>query len=271
MESGEGTSVAASETGSGGTGAPTTSMASTTAVGSTTVDSSGGSDPTAGFVVTPDLPPSEPVQCDVFEQACDEGKKCAPVGDGDLAWCVAVLGAGVAGEPCTAESGGATGVDDCALGHLCWYLDARGDGTCVALCTGSSLWPICAKEFACTVLADDSALWLCLPKCDPLVQDCSDGEICVSYFEFVCLPDASGDEGQVNDPCFSVDDCDPGLVCTNLASAACDPQRSPSCCSAFCQLPDGACPNVDQECVPWYAKGEAPAGDEDIGVCAIPL
>ena len=87
--------------------------------------------------------------CDPFAQDCQQGLKCAAYDmNGNGAWdstkCVDVMGNGTHGDPCTAE-GGATGVDDCDVGVMCWNADENSEGTCVAMCTGSSEQPVCAQ------------------------------------------------------------------------------------------------------------------------------
>ena len=250
---------------------PTTSAVTTSVI--TTDDSVGFSTAVDATGSNFDVPPDVgDVMCDNFEQNCNEGEKCAPWASPDGTWmgnkCVQIHGDGTAGEPCTAEGEGLTGVDDCALGHLCWNVDMLGQGKCYALCTGTSATPVCAEGFACLGM---DIIWLCLRKCDPLLQDCPNSEVCVNVNEeFVCEPDASGDEGQFNDPCEYVNACDSGLVCSLSikTSAACN-QQIDGCCTPFCMIPDGPCPNPDQSCVPWHGF-EPPPGEEDIGQCAIP-
>jgi hypothetical protein len=44
------------------------------------------------------------------------------------------------------------------------------------------------------------------------------------------------------------------------------------CCTPFCEFPDGACPNPDQQCVQWFDPMMLPEGDPqlDIGFCGVP-
>ena len=214
--------------------------------------------------------------CDIFRQDCGDGEKCVPWAADGAGWnatrCSPVLGTGVAGDPCTVEGTATSGFDDCAFGHLCWDVDDQLHGTCVAMCTGTQRAPECPASTGC-LIANEGVLALCLRTCDPLVQDCPPTDICIQSTDspFVCGPDGSGREGQANDPCESLDGCDPGLHCAGpgATSGACDPDAS-GCCTPFCTLPDGPCPNPDQACVPWYPVGEAPPGEEDIGACALP-
>jgi hypothetical protein len=122
-------------------------------------------------------------------------------------------------------------------------------------------------------VAGDAALAICLPWCDPLLQDCPGDSLCLpSGDEFTCILDASGEMGQANDPCEFRNACDPGLLCldSEAASSACDP-RAQGCCQPFCELPDAPCPNPDQECLPWFdPQMPIPPGYEHLGICALP-
>ena len=80
-------------------------------------------------------------------------------------------------------------------------------------------------------------------QCDPLVQDCPDGEGCYSGPDggFTCSPAGSAGEGET---CEFINECEPGLACTVEG------------CVPFCDLADaGACGGG--ECAPF---------DEDAGV-----
>ncbi|MBL8973279.1 MAG: hypothetical protein JNK56_22020 [Myxococcales bacterium] len=274
----------------GTTTSPTTSGTSGAAPVSTGELSTGASSSSTGseFIMPPDGgsgcfagavgPEHQPrcTSCDIFRQDCGDGEKCVPWAADGAGWnatrCSPVLGTGVAGDPCTVEGTATSGFDDCAFGHLCWDVDDQLHGTCVAMCTGTQRAPECPASTGC-LIANEGVLALCLRTCDPLVQDCPPTDICIQSTDspFVCGPDGSGREGQANDPCESLDGCDPGLHCAvpGATSGACDPDAS-GCCTPFCTLPDGPCPNPDQACVPWYPVGEAPPGEEDIGACALP-
>jgi len=227
------------------------------------------------FIALADLPSDE--DCDTFAQNCPDGEKCVPWASGgggawDSAKCVNVTGDGAPGEPCTAPQGGVAGIDDCAFGSICWNVDENKHGTCVAQCTGTGDHPVCPPAHDCYIAALP-IINLCFPWCHPLLDDCGGTDLCIPNGDsFVCVLDASGDEGQTNDPCEFANSCDKGLFClaSAAASAACDPQAN-GCCQPFCQLPDGPCPNPDQLCLPWYDPMlPIPPGYEDLGFCAIP-
>ncbi len=271
--------------------ASTTATAPTTTTGELpppttalpTTDTSASTDPTTSgttgldFIHRPDLDPNAPAECDIFAQDCPPGQKCAPwANDGGSSWnatkCVELTGDAQPGEPCTTPEGPLDGHDDCAEGVYCWDVDERNHGTCIALCSGSPESPECPPKSQCAI-TDDGVLNLCLPSCDPLIQDCPEGQSCLlNWKDFACILDASGDSGQINDPCQFANACDRGLVCLDSATAseACDP-RIDGCCQPYCKLPDTPCPNPDQQCVPFFdPDDEIPPGSEDVGICAIP-
>ncbi len=256
------------------TGDPTTTAAppdpTTTAAETTSQD----------FIVTPDGGPFGTVECDVFGQDCDPGQKCVPYAEGGgSAWnasrCVDITGDGAPGEPCFAPEGGVAGIDDCALGAICWDVDETKHGTCIAQCSGSPNEPVCPAKTSCSIAAD-GVLAICISGCEPLLQDCPGDELCIANGDaFLCVLDASGDEGQVNDPCEFANSCDKGLLCLNTAAAsiACM-QGSQGCCQPLCEFIEGQtgdCPNPDQACLQWFdPMMPIPPGLENVGVCAIP-
>ena len=274
------TTTATSEPGSTTAPVPTTTSpeSTTTSSDATSTTTATTDTTTQDFIIKPDGHTGSGT-CAVFAQDCPMGQKCAAwAQDGGGAWnatkCVDITGDGAPGEPCTAEGGGLSGIDDCALGSMCWDIDSKTQqGTCVGLCTGTPAEPMCPPMFKCYI-SGDGTLNLCLSHCDPLIQDCPGTDLCIpSADEFTCVSDDSGDAGQTNDPCEFYNSCDKGLICLNPASAssACDPKAT-GCCQPFCEFPGAPCPNPDQQCVQWYdPMMPIPPGNEDIGVCAIPL
>ncbi|MCA9689501.1 MAG: hypothetical protein KC636_07810 [Myxococcales bacterium] len=244
-------------------------------------------DTTCGLVETPDgLQPRCTLECDLWSQDCPEGDKCVPWdSDGDHAWdatrCVTVEGDGVVGDPCVAE--GLSGVDSCAFGHVCWYIDPdTGEGTCLAQCTGEPDAPLCAPDQICLV-ANDGVLNLCFPACDPINPTCLEGQACqVAPFGdgFLCVPTAET-PGGVGEPC-EFENCDPGLACLGydyFPHPACE--DAAGCCAPYCDLSQGegpanpTCAALAADipaigCAPYYEEGQAPPGYEDLGLCVVP-
>jgi hypothetical protein len=268
------------------TGAPTSGPGTSGATGTgTTTDAvvtEGGSDSgdTCNFLCpTTGGEDSLGPQCDVFNQDCPEGEKCAAfIEGGENAWnatkCVPITGEGVPGDACTAEGGGGTGLDDCQKGAFCWDVDMENKGICVELCGGSEAAPTCSDEamFNCVVV-NEGVLNLCLPGCDPLVQNCPGDDLCITSADsFVCAPDASGAEGQAFDACEYANVCDKGLLCLTPSSAIeCDANAG-GCCLPMCDLsdPNVVCPGQGQKCVSIYEAGMAPPEFENVGYCVIP-
>ncbi|WP_434420398.1 hypothetical protein [Nannocystis pusilla] len=247
---------------------------------STGVDPSGTDSDTGGFITPSDAGPTGK-DCDQWTQDCPEGQKCnAYSGDGDSAWeslkCVDVVREpdGLY-EPCEVFGSAVSGEDSCDVGLMCWDV-VDGKGTCIAYCTGSPDQPGCADPDASCILTSEGVLTLCLPKCDPLQQDCPGDDVCipnpVDPAGFLCVLDGSGEEGQVFDPCEYANACDPGLYCFPPALASeCDPQQS-GCCLPFCDtsLPN-TCPGQGQECLSWWDGRPPGPGLENLGICGLPM
>lgn len=125
-------------------------------------------------------------------------------------------------------------------------------------------------------------LWLCLPSCSPIAQDCLRGQACYPIGNaWDCAPDASGDGGAYGEPCEFINVCDPGLICVDVSyvppGLPCELESA--CCTEVCDLADplgdlqcaGAAEG--QVCQPWYEgyeEAEAPPGYENLGVCTLP-
>jgi len=259
----------------GTVGDSTPTMATASTISGTTDTSSTGN--ACSFLNCDDMP-KRPEDCDQWAQDCPEGQKCtAYIADGGGTWdathCVDVTGTDQPGDKCTSE-GAVSGIDSCIKGAMCWGVNMDGIGACIALCTGSPDGPLCDAGFYCPI-GGDGTLNLCIPNCDPLVQDCTgDGQVCYPVADgFQCAWDDSGEEGQANDPCEFLNRCDEGLMCGSpeFVGAGCMP-GSTGCCTPFCKFPDGPCPNPDQQCVQFFDPMQLPQDDPllDIGVCGLP-
>lgn len=238
---------------------------------------SAGSEPTSvGFIVPPDGGISG--QCDPRVQDCPEGQKCtavAPV-EGEpwgVNTCVEINGEGAVGDPCDVENGKYTGVDNCALGNICLLTDEEGqDGVCVEFCNTSDNCP--NTPTADCVVYNDGSLPICLPACDPLVQDCPEGQACYNSAGdlFVCFKEsAMPGEGAPGAECQYINQCQKGGFCASAASVSNCPPMSTGCCTPFCPVSGGNAPcQAGEECTPFFEMGMAPPSYEDVGVCVIP-
>lgn len=222
-----------------------------------------------------------PIECDIYAQDCPRGEKCMPwANDGGDAWnatrCVPLdPSPGQPGDVCTVEGSAVSGIDSCDASVMCWDVDPETNvGHCVAFCTGSPADPSCADPANACATIDVGVLNLCLPSCDPLMQDCADDEACYAVADvFVCVTDGSTEKGMPGDPCDMIDGCDGGSTCVS-ADVVPDCVAS-GCCSPFCSLAAGDTPCTDAlgpgvVCVPWFEEGAAPPGMEDLGACGIP-
>lgn len=290
--SGEGSASASGSSG-GGTGPATESASSATEAASASDPSdpssatqpgptTGTSDP--GGTGTGDtgavflMPPDGGVagQCDPTIQDCPPEQKCSAVSDqpGDpwgINTCVPATGDSQVGDPCEIENGKYTGLDNCDVGLICLLTDDEGKGgACVEFCDVNSS---CPKTGAKCVVYNDGSLPICLTDCDPLVQDCPEGQACYNSGgeNFVCFKEsAMPGEGGPGASCTYINQCQQGSFCGAAASVAnCGAESG--CCTPYCPVSEGAAPCQEgEECVAFFAEGSAPPGLEDVGVCAIP-
>jgi len=265
--------VSSSTTHDASTSSPTTSGTSTGVVVDTTSSVSSDSSasvtaPVEDFADVECDPATKDFCCNPWTQDCPPGEKCNwldPEGAGH-SWmatkCFPIMeDPAPVGADCFVIDNASSGQDNCEHGAMCWDV-IDGMGRCVALCTGSSDGPECPRNNFCRVYS--GLLSLCFEFCDPLVQDCAPGGLCLpdDLSNFICMHDKSGDEGKVNDPCDYLLNCDPGNICVfSSAAVECDPEVV-GCCQPFCDstLPN-TCPGQGQECVPFH---------ENVGFCSLP-
>jgi hypothetical protein len=228
------------------------------------------------------------IDCDVLPQGeCARGDKCMPwANDGGSQWnatkCVPIdpNPAGV-GDPCVVEGSPVSGIDNCDATTMCFAVHPQTQlGTCVAFCQGTENNPICEDPSTSCLITNDGVIALCLPACDPLLQDCADAQGCYpgdDKGEFVCTPDFSGEGGADGDVCTGPGPwfCDPGLACIAtelLVDCAAGPFDA-GCCSPLCDItlpPAGQCDTMSGEtCVEWNTRLGPPAF-VPVGVCRLP-
>jgi hypothetical protein len=211
-------------------------------------------------------------ECDPFAQDCPDGEKCVAYassgGNWDALKCVPVSGDQAGGEPCT-YAGAAESTDDCDATSFCWNVNEEGMGTCHLFCTGTADNPECPAGSYCA-LAGDGVITLCIPTCDPILQDCDEGFACYwGNSDFVCI--FATQDIPPGDPCGFVNDCVESTGC--IDAAAVPGCVGAACCSPFCQLGAGdqVCAVLPGTmCVPFFEDGMAPPGKEHIGMCLSP-
>ena len=221
--------------------------------------------------------------CDVSLQDCPEDYKCVHpwsfYGEGFAGACVPLSPTPVnlAG-PCsvldpylTLDEDGNYLIypDDCPAGSQCWMPGGRCTTLCMEANFGYGECPL--PDHYCGSMRDGV---FCIEICDPLLQDCPEGDTCVFHDYLAppgCFLDYSEDEGQAFDPCYDSRLCDPGLACIgSLSAKECDPNEQ-GCCSPYCDLDQpAACPGVGQGCVTYFEPESIPPGYENIGVCSVP-
>jgi hypothetical protein len=208
-------------------------------------------------------------QCDPYEQDCPKGEKCTsyvatPGGETvDATKCVPIIGDDLWGEPCErmAEN------DTCAAGFFCMtdVSGHTGTGTCLEYC---QVGQPCVYGGECFAF-NDGVLPVCEVLCDPLLQDCPEGQGCYAAFDnFVCaMPGAAAGEGNDGDPCYTIQSCNPGLICRG-GTAGCP--MDGACCTPICDMmgPPEQCIDPSEDCV--QALDNPPPGLESVGYCGVP-
>ncbi|MCB9705558.1 MAG: hypothetical protein H6711_27055 [Myxococcales bacterium] len=225
--------------------------------------------------------------CSLILQDCPMGQKCVPYNMSggifpDGVKCVdEPANPDAVGENCQVTGGFGSGEDTCVKGALCFDLDNDGEGVCIEHCSGTPDVPFCEKSEQSCVTFFDPPVPLCFTRCDPLVQDCPEGEGCymdapnIGSEGFVCMPTvlAPNVDGKYGDLCFNQAGCAPGFSCIY-------PENVPGCkfeycCSPWCDLVNNPeiCAQLDptMACVPWYEEGKEQPGFENVGICGIPL
>jgi len=234
-----------------------------------------GDDGPGSFLIQPDGGSGGVFECDLWAQDCPKGEKCIAWASDGGTWnatrCSEIADSPAQpGDECTVEGGGASGLDNCDIGGMCWDVDPKTNmGVCVAQCNGSAENPICDDPDTVCSIANNGALQICLPVCDPLLQDCSDSQACYPIGDdWACAPDVSGEMGTFPDPCEFINVCDPGFICAGDAAEG----NGAAVCNPVCDTSMAVeCPGQGQMCLAWYVEGEAPPGYEDVGVCTLPV
>lgn len=225
-----------------------------------------------GFIIEPDVGSS--IECDLFSDDCGPAQKCNAWADDGGVWnatkCVPVADdPDPIGAPCTTDGSNVGGIDSCVKGAMCWNVDNDNTGRCVEQCGCSLDNPTCTTPDTLCLIANDDVLALCLAVCDPLdVDSCKPGELCMpdgGGGPHLCALDASGDAGNIGDPCQFLNACKPGLLCGTNSGLCADA----GCCTPYCDLDAPTCPD-GLACLPFFEQPDVPQCFEDLGVCVQP-
>lgn len=242
---------------------------STTTTGSDDVSEDDGGCDFIGCEPSPDAPPS----CDPMLQDCPRGYKCnIYINDGGTSYnaarCVPIVDdPDLPDEACTVEGSAVSGLDSCALGSVCAWVDFEtGVGVCQPMCLGPDTNPSCADENRVCIVGGDAIPAFCFSRCDPLVQDCPEGLACYGYFEpVVCSASWSEPDAALLDACSTPSSCPAGTTCVGAENVGACPPDADACCASFCDLEAPDCPEP-QTCRPYFTE-PAPEGLESVGFC----
>ncbi|MBL4687181.1 MAG: hypothetical protein JKY37_21470 [Nannocystaceae bacterium] len=135
------------------------------------------------------------------------------------------------------------------------------------MCSGDADDPVCSAGASCTITGD-GVLNLCLPTCNPWLDDCGEGQVCVpNSADFWCVPELADPTG-IGEACSVINECVSGSTCVNDVDC-----EFGSCCSPYCDLadPDPNAPCAeDQVCIAWFdPPDQAPPGLQSLGVCVL--
>lgn len=218
----------------------------------------------------PKLDSHVPDSCDVLLQDCLEGEKCVPyvpsMGSywGEDFKCVPVSGDRKTGESCN-SAGAPEATDDCDADSYCWNYLEDGVGTCHAFCEGTYDDLECAPGSRCQWY-----IFVCIPVCDPIIQDCPPGLAC-HYDGSLFTCDPTSQDIPTGEPCGFLNDCAAGNFC--LSARVIPDCLGASCCTSYCDinLGDAQCNALPGTvCLPFFEEGTAPPDYEHVGVCVLP-
>jgi len=229
-------------------------------------------------------------ECLLEDNDCtDPAQKCMPWSENadrvpDAARCCPLQDTpDLVGERCAVEEYDGSCLDSCDENMMCLVDNPKGlEGLCRGFCDPAM--PTCnegqgtCKSFF-ELVPGALTVPLCMDRCDPVLQDCSPGSWhCIpdsptpaGQSGFICVPPPPQEPLAIFEPCGLANDCEQGLVCilaSRLPAGSCD---GATCCSSYCDLPEGnaPCQAIDPglECVDWMSPEPTWA---DVGVCAVP-
>jgi hypothetical protein len=184
----------------------------------------------------------------------------------------------VPGDECTVQDYDGSCLDDCEAGSVC-TVDRFNtlEGICTELCDPDEL--DCGPDAVCKpffeMIEDAAIVPLCMPKCDPLAQDCDQqnrpGWVClpdaIVQTQFMCTPPPPITQKDFGESCTLANECKPGLFCAPDAIVDGCQSESGFCCTFFCDLtedpdpcpPPHDCTDFDSPYPEW----------DDVGACVI--
>lgn len=199
--------------------------------------------------------------CDPLAQDCDDGERCALLFEnGWQTHCLPAVDAPIqAGGDCE-RNAARIGDEPCTPGSICafWGLP-RSDPqarVCHPMCRADN---DCDPDENCLLLAADSNTGGCVPRCDPVANDCPDG--------MRCIVEAHVDVNKSATLCALPGDAAIGEPCTGDTSCAAGECRAGSgvqdaVCRAYCRSDDDCGDGLT--CFPILPQAGLPAG---VGRC----
>ncbi|MEM9452935.1 MAG: hypothetical protein AAGF11_02065 [Myxococcota bacterium] len=194
------------------------------------------------------------LSCDPLLQDCFVGEACYPAGE--QFECSGPPDTGMSGDPCFAQ-------EDCAPGLYCAddsecheFCDVNDGAACSDPAQSCDLWfPMGTAPPGLEDLGSCGGAGAPPPSgldCNPLLQDCPEGE--------GCYPDAMGFTCDTAGMALAGDACGAGCAVGLLCDAG--------TCAEICDMSFRLCNDPTLSCVDYFAPGTAPPGLEDMGYCA---
>ncbi len=212
-------------------------------------------------------------RCTYAADDCPLGQKCMPIStDGDTYLddqeCRPVVAEpDRPGEACSILAEEGDGLDTCARHSVC------RDGVCVPMCLGTFDYGVCSSTEARCEGNAAGTMNLCEWKCDPISQNCPQGQGCYpvdGLFQCAPSPPSPGAPGS-GESCSDINDCSSGLICAN-PDVRSECTGFPGCCAEPCDVEAPDCPGA-LDCVAWYDGYPTllPRHLENVGICVDPI
>ncbi|MCR9164955.1 MAG: hypothetical protein NXI35_30020 [bacterium] len=263
------TPTSPSPEGTGGSSSTSSGEPPSTSSGAESSGSSTGTCVDVGPTVEPD-PDTPDSQCLSNGLDCGCGYRCThyvPGGDSgvspwDNSGCFPIHPEPVGiGDPCEHQGDPWSGYDNCPAGSMCEDINRDGVGTCVEFCEPYTDDFECSDPDAVPWIGCQACSCICKSSCDPLGDDCAEGEACYILNNMGHCAPIHPDPGGLGDECEFPNACNPGLGCHYYDGCG------PGCCTQYCEVAAPDCPEGTVCESLWEPDVEVATAIEGLGIC----